>query len=512
MALINCPECGNQVSDRAPACPHCGFPIADSQRPADGTSPVSDAKTTPPAVSAPEPAERDAVSSEAAAAADEIPMSVKEIPLEELPAPAQLSRPRQPTPAPPEPEPNRREATGVRARPVSTGDHIFVSYKSEDRDRASLAAQALERRGWPVWWDHEIQAGQAFRRVIAEALDAAVCVVVLWTEMSVESEWVQEEAQVAKARTILLPALLDDVRQPLGFGQTQTANLIGWQGDAGDPKLDDLLRGVATFFGLTEVPPLLNDEQWARVAASASATRSKAAAARATEERAAAEAATDAAKLAAAERQAAAQAGELAAESEAAEREAAAMAAAEEATLAAEEREAAMAAELAEEHAIEVRAAAATVAQQAGAEAGEKAAKAAIAKDPWFRFPREGVATLLGGVLVALSVFLPWRNELTARDFSLDYLFDYEVDASGSSMGTLLLAVAVVGGVLALVRIPRWITVILGVVAIVVGVVFPVEVLREMLDVQGEATEFFSVVRIGPVVTLVGGSLMLSGR
>lgn len=30
MALIECPECGGQVSDRAPACPHCGVPIANS--------------------------------------------------------------------------------------------------------------------------------------------------------------------------------------------------------------------------------------------------------------------------------------------------------------------------------------------------------------------------------------------------------------------------------------------------------------------------------------------------
>ena len=28
MALISCPECGNQVSTAAPACPSCGFPVA----------------------------------------------------------------------------------------------------------------------------------------------------------------------------------------------------------------------------------------------------------------------------------------------------------------------------------------------------------------------------------------------------------------------------------------------------------------------------------------------------
>ena len=27
MALIKCPECGREVSDKAPACPHCGAPI-----------------------------------------------------------------------------------------------------------------------------------------------------------------------------------------------------------------------------------------------------------------------------------------------------------------------------------------------------------------------------------------------------------------------------------------------------------------------------------------------------
>jgi len=37
MALINCPECGRSVSDKAKACPDCAFPIANAS-PAD-TSP-----------------------------------------------------------------------------------------------------------------------------------------------------------------------------------------------------------------------------------------------------------------------------------------------------------------------------------------------------------------------------------------------------------------------------------------------------------------------------------------
>lgn len=28
MALIHCPECGREISDKASACPGCGYPIA----------------------------------------------------------------------------------------------------------------------------------------------------------------------------------------------------------------------------------------------------------------------------------------------------------------------------------------------------------------------------------------------------------------------------------------------------------------------------------------------------
>src|SRR4051794_16621515 len=33
MALITCPECTKEVSDRATACPHCGFPLTREQTP-----------------------------------------------------------------------------------------------------------------------------------------------------------------------------------------------------------------------------------------------------------------------------------------------------------------------------------------------------------------------------------------------------------------------------------------------------------------------------------------------
>lgn len=40
MALINCPECGNQISSMARLCPACGFPISDSPAPPAAPKPV----------------------------------------------------------------------------------------------------------------------------------------------------------------------------------------------------------------------------------------------------------------------------------------------------------------------------------------------------------------------------------------------------------------------------------------------------------------------------------------
>lgn len=37
MALIHCPECGKEISDKAPACIHCGYPL--SPIPSEATEP-----------------------------------------------------------------------------------------------------------------------------------------------------------------------------------------------------------------------------------------------------------------------------------------------------------------------------------------------------------------------------------------------------------------------------------------------------------------------------------------
>ena len=56
---------------------------------------------------------------------------------------------------------------------------IFLSYASQDRERAKRIAEALDIPDTTVWWDRDLVAGQRFEQVIRYKLSKADCVVVL---------------------------------------------------------------------------------------------------------------------------------------------------------------------------------------------------------------------------------------------------------------------------------------------------------------------------------------------
>jgi TIR domain len=106
---------------------------------------------------------------------------------------------------------------------------VFISYSSSDRAVAQTVALGLQAQGLTVWWDRDIQPGRQFDQVIEAALDAAQCVVVLWSAQATESAWVRNEASEALRRDRLVPALIEtNVRIPLEFRRVQAADLTGW--------------------------------------------------------------------------------------------------------------------------------------------------------------------------------------------------------------------------------------------------------------------------------------------
>lgn len=101
---------------------------------------------------------------------------------------------------------------------------IFISYSSRDRALADALAKALKSRGFSVWWDFNLVGGQRFREQIHEQLTAARAVIVIWTEDSVASKWVRDEADEADRLGKLIPLRVPRLpvhEVPLGHRQTQ---------------------------------------------------------------------------------------------------------------------------------------------------------------------------------------------------------------------------------------------------------------------------------------------------
>ena len=122
---------------------------------------------------------------------------------------------------------------------------IFISYNNKDKAKAMLFATLLAQRDWSVFWDKNIPPGKTLDEYIGEQLDAAKCVIVLWSKTSVSSDWVKEEAQRGAARKVLVPVFIDQVAPPLGFGRIEAAELIDWDGDTSEVEFQNLLQAIA---------------------------------------------------------------------------------------------------------------------------------------------------------------------------------------------------------------------------------------------------------------------------
>jgi TolB-like protein len=131
----------------------------------------------------------------------------------------------------------------------ATAATLFLSYARADEPHARRLAAALEHAGYTIWWDALIEGGAAFGQSIAQALESADAVLVLWSKTSVESDWVKDEAAQGRQRHRLIPLSIDGTHPPLGFRQYQVIDISHWHGRRNAPQFIAIERAIESSLG-----------------------------------------------------------------------------------------------------------------------------------------------------------------------------------------------------------------------------------------------------------------------
>ena len=121
---------------------------------------------------------------------------------------------------------------------------FFLSYAHDDTKSASIVASLLQANGVTVWWDRSLVAGDRFHKVIEDEINKAKAVIVLWSRKSVQSDWVQGEAQTARELDKLVPVKIEECKLPIPYRAIHTPEIY-----KSKAELDDLARLLSEKYG-----------------------------------------------------------------------------------------------------------------------------------------------------------------------------------------------------------------------------------------------------------------------
>ncbi|MGQ0430230.1 MAG: TIR domain-containing protein [Gammaproteobacteria bacterium] len=144
---------------------------------------------------------------------------------------------------------------------------VFLSYARAEQAQVAKLAAALEQSGFDVWQDSQIHGGASFAKSIEASLRKCDAVVVVWSRVSVTSDWVLDEAAHGRDQRKLVPASLDGTGPPLGFRQYQSVDISRWHGAADSAEIAALVRGIVAVTGRPAPLPAATPRDSRRMAA-----------------------------------------------------------------------------------------------------------------------------------------------------------------------------------------------------------------------------------------------------
>ena len=92
--------------------------------------------------------------------------------------------------------------------------------------------------------------------MIQERLASAKAVVVIWSAEAAKSEWVQSEADRARADRKLVQLNVDGAGLPMPFDRIQCADLAGWSGETESPGWRKVVASIAELTGVAPSAPV----------------------------------------------------------------------------------------------------------------------------------------------------------------------------------------------------------------------------------------------------------------
>jgi len=138
---------------------------------------------------------------------------------------------------------------------MTTSDSfLFVSHVSEDRAAAMEIVAELERRGLRCWIaPRDVRPGTPFDDEIADAIDASLAMLLIFSERCNESEYIRREVTVAgESHKVIIPFRIEDAPPRRGL-RVRLADLHWVDGFVSrEQAIDDLLRTFKPTDGLGE--------------------------------------------------------------------------------------------------------------------------------------------------------------------------------------------------------------------------------------------------------------------
>jgi formylglycine-generating enzyme required for sulfatase activity len=106
--------------------------------------------------------------------------------------------------------------------------HVFVSYSHHDTNYAHTLAENLQNMGLEVWIDERLDYGSQWPQELQRKLDSCSAFILIMSQHSYASEWVQSELQRAKRKLKpIFPLLLDGDEPWLSVESTQYYDVRG---------------------------------------------------------------------------------------------------------------------------------------------------------------------------------------------------------------------------------------------------------------------------------------------